>query len=133
MRGTVFELNRMIEALEALKHTPEQVAEIVREELDAHLRQTIAAQTNAYGDPWVRSQSGKPVLVNAAAALQYTVTGRKLRVKLTGIEAMHHFGAVRGGRVRRIIPNRPYLPQAVLTRVIARIQGIVNDALQVPA
>lgn len=129
MRGTVFELNRMIEALEAIKHTPEQIAAIVREELDAHLRQTIAAQTTAYGVPWAPGKYGQPLLVNAAAAIQYTVNGRKLRVRLTGIEAKHHFGAVRGGRRRNIIPNRPYLPQAVYERVIARIQGIVNAAL----
>lgn len=129
MSGTVVELNRMIAALEALKHTPEQLVNIVREELDAHLRSTIAAQTTAYGDPWKPSKYGQPLLVNAAAALRYTVTGTKLRVTLTGIEAKHHFGAVRGGRARRIIPNRPYLPQAVMTRVIARLQEVVNAAL----
>jgi hypothetical protein len=129
MRGTVFELNRMIEALEAIKHTPEQIAAIVRDELDAHLRMTVAAATTAYGEPWPAGKYGQPLLVNAAAAIQYTINGRKLRVRLTGIEAKHHFGAVRGGRARRIIPNRPYLPQAVYERVIARIQDIVNSAL----
>lgn len=129
MRGTVFELNRMIAALEAIKHTPEQIAAIVRDELDAHLRATIAAQTTAYGEPWEPSKYGGPMLMNAAAAITYTINGRKLRVRLTGIEAKHHFGAVRGGRKRPIIPNRPYLPDAVYRRVIARIQEIVNTAL----
>lgn len=128
-RGTVFELNQMIAALEKLKHTPEQIVVVVREELDAHLRSTIAAQTNAYGDPWTPSKYGQPLLVNAASALRYTISGSKLRVTLTGVEAKHHYGAVRGGRARRIIPNRPYLPQAVMARVIARLQDIVNAAM----
>jgi len=70
------------------------------------IAQTIGAGTDPWGAQWEPKKDGhgKP-LVNAAQALFAAAVGTKLLFRLTGIEAAHHWGWVRGGTARTIMPT----------------------------
>ena len=82
------------------------------------MRRTIEAQIAAGvgpdGTPWAprkpttrgrNVKRGGPVLVNAAKALEVKAEGTVIIARLTGVEARHQLGAVRGGVKRPILPD----------------------------
>lgn len=74
-------------------------------ELHAALTRQIEAGTDPHGRPWERTQDGRRPLVNAASALRVTAAGTTVVARLTGPEALHHRGAVKGGKVRQVLPS----------------------------
>lgn len=118
-------LGAMIAKLKALprvlvKDMMPAIAEIMREDLKA----TIAAGTTPEGEPWKpRKADGSRPLEGAAKALHVAAVGASVFVRLTGINAKHHWGAVRGGTKRRIIYTGTTLPP----RVLAKIQALATE------
>ena len=89
--------------------------------IKAEIYENIAAERGPDGTPWPPSKDGRPVLVNAGAKLTDSVSGSTIVITLTGIEARHHFGSVKGGKVRQILPRT--LPS--MKRAQARMRRIV--------
>jgi hypothetical protein len=96
-----------------LRAKPEVLAQALRDcaaEIDRLLAGTIAAGTDAYGEPWTLTQDGRVPLRDAADAVSVTLVGSAIRVDLSGVEVLHHVGAARGyggGTIMR----RPIIPE----------------------
>lgn len=113
-------LRAMIAQLEALPGalTEEAAPEIARE-LQAEITRQIAAGTDPHGTPWDPTLKGQRPLTNAASALRVTAVGSTVVARLTGPEALHHRGAVKGGKVRQILPSHEITaPVANAIRVV---------------
>lgn len=96
----------MIARLQALpKAMTEDAAPRVAEALRGELARTIAAGTSATGEAWAERQAGGQPLQNAMQAVGVAAVGRKVLVRLTGPESRHHFGRVKGGKARPILPT----------------------------
>jgi hypothetical protein len=111
-------LNAMIARLRAI---PDLVTAALAEcaaECHAVIAENIAAQRAPDGTPWQPGAKG-PVLVDAAAAVTARAIGNTILIRVSGIEAKHHFGFVRGKIARPIIPTRK-APQP-MTKAIERV------------
>jgi hypothetical protein len=95
---------------------------VVRQDIE----RTIAAGTTSYGEPWAPKQDGSRPLVNAANALTVVPNGRTIYVQLTGAEARHHLGRVKGRRKRGIIPERG-LPSSMANDMRAVLQRAFEE------
>jgi hypothetical protein len=123
MSSGLDDLDRMIASLRELtdlaKECAPQVAEEVHERIDA----TIAAGTDSYGVPWApRKRDGGKALQGADKSLFVTNLGSKVLIRLTGIEAKHHWGQTKGRVARPIIPNRSDLPP-LMAKAIKKVIG----------
>lgn len=115
---TVEEMQRRIKELpEALtRRSWQPLTAAVREELE----RTINAGKTPDGVKWApRKRGTAAVLVNAAAALKVATVANVIWLRLTGPEARHHKGAVKGGTVREII----------LTRLTDPVATAIHDVL----
>jgi hypothetical protein len=123
-------LDAMIERVRMLPErviaeAAQDVAALVRRELAV----TIGAGQTPTGEAWAarKSDGGRP-LANALEAVRVGVTdGSVVFVFLTGPEARHHRGWVRGGIERQIIPTT--LPPAW----VPKIQAILAQRFQAAA
>jgi metal-dependent amidase/aminoacylase/carboxypeptidase family protein len=79
---------------------------------------TITAGTTAYGQR-----------CHAAKALTVMSVNKTIYITLTGPEARHHIGRVKGGRKRAIIPERG-LPSAMANAMRAVLQRAFDEAVQ---
>ena len=85
-----------------LEGAGDDIADAIR----AELKTTIRAQKTPWGVPWAPRKVGtKPVLVNAADALTVGADGTRILIRITGVEAQHHYGQVKGGTKRPMIPR----------------------------
>jgi hypothetical protein len=91
-----------------------------------NIERTIAAGTTSYGEAWEPKQDGSRPLVNAANALTVVPNGRTIYVQLTGAEARHHLGRVKGKRKRGIIPERG-LPSSMANDMRAVLQRAFEE------
>lgn len=99
-------LDRMIARLRALpKALTRDVARDVAEALRTELVDQISRGEGPDGKPWQATQEGKVALRGAARALTVRAVGSHIVARLTGIEARHNYGAVRGGVKRQILPS----------------------------
>jgi len=118
-REGLAELNAMIARLRglpaALRASGPEVATAVRAELAA----SVAAQQAPDGTPWPLTESGDAALLGAMKGVTVNYVGRSIVVRVTGIEAKHHLGAVKGGKKRPIIPTRG-MPET-FTRAITKV------------
>lgn len=90
----------------------------IADALRADLAATIAAGTTPHGTQWApRKDTGARAMPNVADAVSVTVDGGSVLVRVTGAEALHHRGAVKGGRKRQVIYQRANLPARVMTKV----------------
>lgn len=112
-------LRAQIARLRKLSGLTKDVAPKVARAVERELRAQIAAGKGPDGKPWKRRQDGGQPLRNAAAALSVRAVGDVIVVRLDGVEARHHLGAVRGGVRRQIIPTGS-MPDA-LTRAIEEV------------
>lgn len=112
-------LDEQIARLRALPTLPEKCAQLVARAVDTELRRTIAAGETPDGVPWQKTIEGKTPLRNAAHSLRVRAEGTTIVITLDGVEARHHYGAVRGHVRREIIPTGD-LPIA-MARTIDRI------------
>ena len=99
------------------------VALAVRGELAAQ----IAAGTGPDGRAWKPTKAGTPPLRNAAAALTVRAVGTVVVATLSGVEARHHLGAVKGKVKREILPTGK-IPDPV-TRAITRVVTAEFEAI----
>lgn len=93
----------------------------VRAVVERELRGTIARGQSAEGVRHQRTKDGRTPLTGAAAALNVSVVGTAVVATLTGPEARHHKGAVRGGVRRPILPTGA--PPASMARGIREALG----------
>jgi hypothetical protein len=110
----------------AVRGTYPQMAEAIIDEI----RQNIAAQRGPDGAPWPATQDGRAALSGAGAALSYEVRGTTIILTLTGIEARHHFGSVKGGRARPILPRSAASLAKARKRMDRIIAKRVRDTLK---
>lgn len=77
------------------------VASAVKDELAAQLRRGEAPD----GRPWAKTAEGRDALPNAARDLSVRPVGTTIVCRIDGVHARHHFGHVRGGIKRQILPS----------------------------
>ncbi|HSN30626.1 MAG TPA: hypothetical protein VLT45_30275 [Kofleriaceae bacterium] len=111
----------MLERVRALPDVVERAMPAIREGLEAELRAQIARGENPKGTAWKKTQKGESPLHNAAKAITIERNGLEILVTLVGVEARHHYGWVRGGVKRQILPNAGTLSTA--------FAKVINDAL----
>jgi hypothetical protein len=99
------ELEDWIERVESLGKLAAGIAPEIAVELDRELRANIAAGRGPDGIAWPPTKDGKPALRGAGKALTVRAVGKVVLATLTGPEARHHLGAVRGGVRRQILPT----------------------------
>lgn len=112
-------LDAMIAQLRSLETLPEDCAKEVAKEAKNEIAKQVSEQDGPDGRPWIASKSGAPVLVNAASKIRSVAVESTVVLTITGVDARHHLGAVKGGRRRQILPTNS-LPDN-LTRAIAKV------------
>lgn len=98
-------LDAMIATVNAIPGLGKRAAVGVALAVKGELERTIAAGTTPYGEAWEPTAKGKTPLRNAAKSLAVYPSGAAVMIKIIGVEARHHLGAVRGKRKRQIIPS----------------------------
>lgn len=105
------ELDAMIARLRKLPDIARMVAPDCARVVEAEIRRTTAAGTDSYGVPWAPKKDGKgKPLAHADAAVGVAAVGASIVARVTGVEARHHLGRVKGGTQRAIIPTKD-IPQ----------------------
>ena len=112
-------LNAMIAHLRAIPDLVQSALPECAAECKAVIAENIAAQRGPDGTPWQPGAKGQPVLEDAVSAVEAIATGNTILIRVSGIEAKHHFGFVRGKIARPIIPTRK-APQP-MTKAIERV------------
>jgi hypothetical protein len=82
----------------------------VRDAVRAELRASIARGESPDGEKWAPTKTGKQALANAGNALSISSVGTTVVASLSGPEALHNNGWVRGGVARPILPKSGTLP-----------------------
>lgn len=118
------QLDQMIAKLRQLpelgRRAAPDVATVIREELE----RTVAAGTTSFGVPWKpRQLDGSKPLQGALKSLFVNVSGPTVYMRLDGIERRHHFGQVKGGVARNVIPKRG---DPIPSRWVERITDVVQ-------
>lgn len=119
-------------ALARLRALPGMLARAAAEiapELRAEITRNVAAQLGPDGKAWPDTADGRPALRGVGAALDVRAEGTTIVATLDGHHARHHFGWVRGGKRRPVLPSRalpaPFVRavETVLAREFARTMG----------
>lgn len=117
--------NRLQEQIDRCRALPDELvtraAPDIAKELEAEIRKNVAAAQGPDGTPWKPTESGAAPLKNAAEHVTVRALGSVILAKVTGVEARHHKGQVKGGTRRPIIPVRS-IPEP-LTKAIKRVLG----------
>lgn len=115
-------LQAQIRRLQDLPGAGERYAPEVAEVLQVGISRQIAAGTDPAGTPWQPTKEGKRPLQHAAGALTCFAAGNVVIAKLTGLEALHHMGAVKGKIRRQILPSAqiPAPITAAISEVVTR-------------
>ena len=100
------QLQGAIERLAELGALPAVVAAAAVDPLRAQLTANIDAGVGPGGKAWPLTADGRKALRNAAAALTVSSSGPTLIATLTGVEAKHNYGKVKGKIKRQILPTR---------------------------
>lgn len=106
-----------------LREAPRAAEAVALEAVDGVKR---AAQATAEqgrtpdGVPWALSKTGGAVLRNAAKEVGATSIGSKILLTLHGHYARHHYGWVKGGARRQILPERLTEPIRTALKEAAR-------------
>jgi hypothetical protein len=126
-RSNARELHGMFSKLDKLEALDETLLGEIADAIRSILVANIARGVSPYGDIWplVRfgKRKGQKALVNAAKELFVVPYQKSVIVRLVGQTAMHHHGAVRGGR--DIDPPRRVIPIAKLG-----IPDAIKDAIK---
>lgn len=77
----------------------------------------IARGVGPDGVAWEPTEEGKRPLRRAAKALEVRAVGTVVVATLTGPEARHHLGAVRGGVRREILPTGGSIPSPMVDEI----------------
>lgn len=118
----------MIDLAQRLRELPtklvDQTAPEIARAIEAEIKRQVSQGVDPYGRPWPLTRDGDRALRDAADAIRVTVLRDRVVVTLTGVEALHDRGAVRGGVRRQILPDRAEIPPrlaAVIEAAIARV------------
>lgn len=115
-------LQKIIDGLHQLGKVPERTAAAAAPELRSEIESQIAAGVGPDGAKWEPTKEGKAPLRNAGKALRVVAIGSRIVASLTGPEALHDMGAVKGGKRRKILPTGKN--NGPLIRVLQRLGGI---------
>jgi hypothetical protein len=109
----------LVAKLRELGQSAEDIAADIAPELRDELASNITSARAPDGTPWKPTLEGNAPLQNAGSALGVAAVGTKVIAVLSGIEARHHYGTVRGKVARPILPSAKLPPQIVelITRV----------------
>ena len=99
-------LDSLIGALREIRSVAKEAAPEVARALDRELRVNIAAGRGPDGKLWQRTADGRTPLQGAGKALSVKADGTRVVAQVSGVEARHHLGAVKGGIRRQILPDR---------------------------
>lgn len=113
------QIQALILKLRELDQLPEQIAGDIAPEIKKALEKNISSSLDPDGSPWEPTIDGSAPLQNASNALGVASIGSKVLIVLRGIEARHNFGNVRGGKKRKIIPDK----------ITEQILKIINDVV----
>lgn len=100
------DLDLLIKRLNSLQDLPTRAAPKIAAELKRQLESNIKAGVGPDGQAWQLRQDGQKALQEATKALFVSSTGSVIVAKLTGPEALHHKGAVKGKIRRQILPSK---------------------------
>jgi len=124
-------LDAQIARLRRLPTLVQSAAPGVARALELELQKQIAAGEGPGGAAWRPRADGSKPLQNAAKALTVTAVSTVVIARITGVEARHHLGAVRGKVKRQILPTAG-LPQpmarAIETVVTREFTKIMHGA-----
>lgn len=117
-------LDEFIRGLETAVGELPQIAKSLVPVLEGEARAAIAGQRSMSGEPWPKTQDGKPALQGAAKALKVEARGTVVVLTLSGHEVWHQFGTKR-------TPKRPILPSAGLNEKVGNAIrfGVVDAGL----
>lgn len=109
---------------------PEAVVDDVAQIINQEQRRTIAAQVDAYGQPWKAKKDADPdfdfvkpedVVVGAI--------GRTIITRIrTRVAVLHHLGYARGNVIRRVIPVGSKIPARWAARIKERVLRAFREA-----
>lgn len=116
---------RLQEQIDRIRSLPVELVkragpEIAKEGL-AEVTANVARAVGPDGTPWAKTQSGDAPLRNAASHVTVKAEGTRIVFRVSGVDAKHHRGRVKGGERRPIIPVKS-IPQP-LTIAIKRVLG----------
>ena len=116
------DLDRMIAKCREIPAITRRAAPDVATAMRKEILRTTSAGTDAEGKPWKPkiADGGRP-LVDAASAVRVAVIDTRVLARVTGPEARHHTGRVKGGTQRGIIPTR------LTPRLAERVREILNE------
>ena len=114
-------LDSMIARLRALPDLPREAAPEVADVVHAELTANIAAGVDPNGTAWPLTQEGERPLQDAGRDLTVRAVGEAIVARLRGVFARHHYGRVRGGVKRQILPTSK-LP-GTMAVAIERVYG----------
>lgn len=118
-------MSRWIEGFRKLpkEATAEAIVDVVEEDV----RSTISAGTTPDGVPWPERKVGGKALKNANGAVTVAAIDTKVIVRLTGPEAVHHFGTKKDPQ-RQVIPTaiRPTLATRIKNRLFERFRKVLG-------
>lgn len=126
--GDMAELRRWIADLEAMQGFASTVAPDAAEAMRLGLTKTIGAGQDPYGRPHELTREGEAPLTGAARDMTVTTFGPSVLVRLSGIGARHHFGSVRGKRIRRLIPTDRVIPSPIVADMKRRFEKRFEEA-----
>jgi hypothetical protein len=130
--NVLIDIDLMIARIEAIGQI--EVAPIIANAMHAHVTETANAGTDAYGKAWPRTQHGAQALQQASKHLVASSTPKLASISIQGstdraIEGRHHFGNVKGGLRREIVPTRLIpikLANLIKLRLTAAFQGAAH-------
>jgi len=100
------QIQALILKLRELGQSTEQIAGDIAPELRKAFEENISSARSPDGVPWEPTIDGKAPLQSASKSLGVAAIGSKVLAVLSGIEARHNYGNVRGGKKRQIIPKK---------------------------
>lgn len=122
------QIQSLIFKLRELGKSTDEIASDIAPELKKGLEENISAARSPDGKAWQPTLEGEAPLQNAGKALGVAAIGSKVLAVVSGVEARHNYGKVRGGKVRQIIPTKitdqiSKIVQSVASRRFKMIMG----------
>jgi len=121
------DIDAMLATLERLGDLETAAVPAIAEAIERTLDGTARAGTTPDGQPWApRKKDGGRTLQHAAEAIRVTYSGDTVFVRLTGPDARHHHGAIRGKVKRQVIPNSKRLPDLMVANIQIEIAKVFD-------
>jgi len=111
------QINALIFKLRELGQSTEQIAGDIAPELRKAFEENISSSVSPDGEKWEPTLDGQAPLQTASKSLGVASIGSKVLIALSGVEARHNYGRVRGGKIRKIVP----------TKITEQISKIITD------